>query len=159
MVICCMLLLQGYFNQINDKSTIEMVNAAINYFREIRGDGVENADQVRFIYQFLLSAKSMGSSLLLKSEMSIQPTIFLSDIIFYNFPASEDCRVSPVLTVFIKQNNSHDIIFNSQWTTSLRSFSSVHWSFTIPVPKLFRSSSLVDKLLRCGRPIICAIRQ
>lgn len=125
--------MRGYFEQLYDKSTIEIVNAAINYFREMRGDGVENADQVRFIYQFLLSAKSMGSSILLQSNLSIQPTLFLSDIIFYNFPASEDCRVSPVLTIFIKQNNSHDLVYNSQWTTSWRSFSSVQWSFTIPV--------------------------
>lgn len=125
--------MQGYFKQLYDKPTIEIVNAAINYFREKRGDGVENADQVRFIYQFLLSAKSMGSSILLNSTLSVQPTIFLSDIIFYNFPASEDCRISPVLTIFVKQNNSHDLIYNSQWTTSLRSISSVQWSFTLPV--------------------------
>ena len=48
-VICCTLLMQGFFNKLNANTTTEYVNAAVNYFREKRGDGVENPDQIKFI--------------------------------------------------------------------------------------------------------------
>ena len=35
-VICCTLLMQGFFNKLNANTTTEYVNAAVNYFHEKR---------------------------------------------------------------------------------------------------------------------------
>ena len=80
-MICCTLLMQGFFNSSNKKTTIEVIQEAITYFKDRRGEGVENPDQVRFIYQFLQSADSMGSNILLQSNLRLQPSIFISEVI------------------------------------------------------------------------------
>ena len=69
LAIICTLLMQGYFNDMKGLSTVDVVNSAINFFREKRGDGIENPDQIRFIYQFLQSSDSMGADILLQSSL------------------------------------------------------------------------------------------
>ena len=134
MLICCLLLMQGFFNKLTGRPTIEVINAAINYFYEKRGEGVENPDQIRFIHQFLLSMKSMGSNILLQSNLRMQPILFISDIILYNVPASEDAPLDPVVTVFIKRNQSWKMGFTTRWIVdSNQSITSFQQTLVIPV--------------------------
>lgn len=77
MTIICTLIMQGFFNHVMRKSFSSVINAAINYFHDKRGDGVENPDQIRFIYQFLQSMNTMGSDMLMQIGEEMQPTVFL----------------------------------------------------------------------------------
>lgn len=117
MTIICTLLMQGFFNNIQYKSTLDVINAAINYFHDKRGDGVENPDQIRFIFQFLQSMDSMGEDILLLSNQNLQPTVFISDLIFYNIPVGVGGVILPRLKIFLKARNGWGIIYNSEWNT------------------------------------------
>ena len=109
-MICCTLLMQGFFNSSNKKTTIEVIQEAITYFKDRRGEGVENPDQVRFIYQFLQSADSMGSNILLQSNLRLQPSIFISEVIIYNFPVGEGESLSPHLCIYLKNQCAQDLV-------------------------------------------------
>ena len=114
--IICTLLMQGFFNDFSCQTTLEVINAAINFFHDKRGDGVENPDQIRFIYHFLKSMNSMGSDLLLSSNHHLQPKIFISDILFYNFPVGIGDSVVLRLEIYVKARNSRDLVYSSDWS-------------------------------------------
>ena len=132
-MICCTLLMQGFFNSSNKKTTIEVIQEAITYFKDRRGEGVENPDQVRFIYQFLQSADSMGSNILLQSNLRLQPSIFISEVIIYNFPVGEGESLSPHLCIYLKNQCAQDLVFNSFWGSRKESLFSFQQSVVFPV--------------------------
>ena len=118
LAIICTLLMQGYFNDMKGLSTVDVVNSAINFFREKRGDGIENPDQIRFIYQFLQSSDSMGADILLQSSLSLQPSVYVSDLVLYNVPVGESGIIVPHLAIFLNHHSSRSIVFNTLWTSA-----------------------------------------
>lgn len=148
MTIICTLLMQGFFNNIKYKSTMDVINAAINYFHDKRGDGVENPDQIRFIFQFLQSMDSMGSDILLLSNQNLQPTVFISDLILYNLPVGIGGEIIPHLQIFLKSRNSWDIVYNSVWNDlQEQHITSFHRSFGIHVSIPFSFNSIDQSIL------------
>ena len=132
--IVCTLLMQGYFNNLKNLSTLEVINAAINYFHDKRGDGVENPDQIRFIYDFLQSMDSMGSDILLQSNIALQPCVFTSHLILYNIPVGNGGILTPRLSIYLKKQNTRSIVFNSVWNRShILHITMLQRSFIIPV--------------------------
>lgn len=132
--IVCTLLMQGYFNNLKNLSTLEVINAAINYFHDKRGDGVENPDQIRFIYDFLQSMDSMGSDILLQSNIALQPYVFTSHLILYNIPVGNGGILTPRLSIYLKKQNTRSIVFNSVWNRShILHITMLQRSFIIPV--------------------------
>ena len=126
--------MQGLFNDIKYKSRMDVVNAAINYFHDKRGDGVENPDQIRFIFQFLQSMDSMGSDILLLSNQNLQPTVFISDLILYNLPIGISGEIIPRLQIFLKSRNKWDIVYNLEWNNlQEQHITTFHRSFGIHV--------------------------
>ena len=142
--VVCTLLMQGYFNNLKHLSILDVINVAINYFHDIRGDGVENPDQIRFIYQFLQSMDTMGSDMLLLSNLSLQPSVFVSHLIMYNLPVGDGGILTPRLCVYLKKQNTRRIVFNSVWNqTHIQPIATIQHSFVIPV--------LVDWLVKLSR--------
>lgn len=138
-VIVCTLLMQGFFNNLKHLSILSVINAAINYFHDKRGDGVENPDQIRFIYQFLESMDTMGSDMSLLSSLSLQPSVFISHLILYNLPVGEGGILTPRLCVYLKKQNTRSLVFNSVWNrTHVQHITSIQHAFVIPVARISR---------------------
>ena len=138
-VIVCTLLMQGFFNNLKHLSILSVINAAINYFHDKRGDGVENPDQIRFIYQFLESMDTMGSDMSLLSSLSLQPSLFISHLILYNLPVGEGGILTPRLCVYLKKQNTRSLVFNSVWNrTHVQHITSIQHAFVIPVARISR---------------------
>ena len=136
LTIICTLLMQGFFNSVPGK-TKDIINAAINYFLDKRGDGVENPDQVRFIYQFVQSMNTMGTDAYKITSQHLQPLNFISDLILYNLPVGVGEPLHPRLQVFLKARNTWDVVYTSEWNQQRsQSISSFHSSFVIPVCSL-----------------------
>ena len=133
--------MQGFFNSSKRKATIDVIREAITYFKEKRGEGVENPDQVRFIYQFLQSADSMGSNILLQSSLCLQPSIYISAVIMYNFPVGEGESIALHLCIYVKNQCAQDLVFNSLWGSCKNRLSSFQQSVVLPVDVLSTSHS------------------
>lgn len=158
LAIICTLLMQGYFNDMKGLSTIDVVNSAINFFREKRGDGIENPDQIRFIYQFLQSSDSMGADILLQSSLSLQPSVYVSDLVLYNVPVGESGIIVPHLAIFLKHHSSRSIVFNTLWTSADHQVvSSLQPHLVIPVASSALSHADPHRLHR--RPSLRALRR
>ena len=114
-VICCTLLMQGFFNKLNANTTTEYVNAAVNYFREKRGDGVENPDQIKFIRDFLISNDTIGADNSLQCDMKLQPSLYLGSLILYNVPVGVTGELNLSVVVYLKYRNEWNVVYNSAW--------------------------------------------
>ena len=114
-VICCTLLMQGFFNNLNAKTTTEYVNAAVNYFHEKRGDGVENPDQIKFIRDFLVSSDTIGADNSLQFDLKLQPSLYVGSLILYNVPVGIGDAVNLSLVVYLKSRNEWNVVYNSAW--------------------------------------------
>ena len=125
--------MQGFFNSSKKKTTIEVIQEAIAFFKDKRGEGVENPDQVRFIYQFLQSADSMGSNILLQSNLRLQPSVFISEVVMYNFPVGEGDSLIPHLCIYLKNQCAQDLVFNSFWGSQKERLFSFQQSVVFPV--------------------------
>lgn len=157
MTIVCTLLMQGFFNNLKAKSCSAVINAAINYFHDKRGDGVENPDQIRFIYQFLQSMNTMGSDMLMQIGDELQPAVHVSSLILYNLPVGEGGFLLPRLKVYLKKENSWNLVFCSVWNeTRARHVTKLQPSFVIPVG---RSSPVLGRLDRtcAGTFSLCSL--
>lgn len=149
------MLMQGFFNAVQGE-TNDIINAAINYFRDKRGDGVENPDQVRFIHQFLQSMNTMGEDAYKITNQHLQPLIYISDLILYNFPIGIGDWVFPRLAVYLKAQNSRDLVYNSEWNALTRPISSFQSSFVFSVH--FCSFFYVDQSGIYRWLIVCSVR-
>lgn len=157
LTIICTLLMQGFFNSVPGK-TKDIINAAINYFLDKRGDGVENPDQVRFIYQFVQSMNTMGTDAYKITSQHLQPLIFISDLILYNLPVGVGEPLHPRLQVFLKARNAWDVVYTSEWNQQRsQSISSFHSSFVIPVCSL--DVCHVDSSVLLGRSSVHRLRR
>ena len=114
-VICCTLLMQGYFNKLGEKTTTEYVNAAVNWFGGKRGDGVENPDQIKFIRDFLVSTDTIGDISQLQVRNSLFPSLFLGSLILYNIPVGVGGVNTLSLVVKLKVRNEWHTVYNSAW--------------------------------------------
>jgi singapore isolate B (sub-type 7) whole genome shotgun sequence assembly, scaffold_3 len=108
--------MQGYFNKLNANTTTEYVNAAVNFFREKRGDGVENPDQIKFIRDFLVSTDTIGANNSLQFDAKLQPSLYLGSLILYNVPAGIGGVNSLSLVVKLKYRNEWNTVYNSAWS-------------------------------------------
>ena len=115
-MICCTLLMQGFFNKLNAKTTTEYVNAAVNYFREKRGDGVENPDQIKFIRDFLISTDTIGADNSLQCDMKLQPSLYLGSLILYNVPVGVTGELNLSVVIYLKYRNEWNVVYNSAWS-------------------------------------------
>lgn len=115
-VICCTLLMQGFFNKLNAKTTTEYVNAAVNYFHEKRGDGVENPDQIKFIRDFLVSTDTIGADNTLQFDTKLQPSLYMGSLILYNVPVGIGDAMNLSLVVYLKYRNEWNVVYNSAWS-------------------------------------------
>ena len=107
--------MQGFFNKLNAKTTTEYVNAAVNYFREKRGDGVENPDQIKFIRDFLMSTDTIGADNALQFDTKLQTSLYLGSLILYNVPAGIGGLNNLSLVVKLKCRNEWNTVYNSAW--------------------------------------------
>ena len=115
-MFCCTLLMQGFFNKLNANTTTEYVNAAVNYFREKRGDGVENPDQIKFIRDFLVSTDTIGADNSLQFDTKLQPSLYLGSLILYNVPVGVNGALNLSLVVYLKYRNEWNVVYNSAWS-------------------------------------------
>lgn len=113
---CCTMLLQGFFNSLQCTSITQFAIAAVNYFHQVRGDGVENPDQIKFVRDFLRSAASYGENLALQIGQQLPRPAILGSLILYTVPIGYSGVFSPQLTVHLKHKNRWYLLFNSCWT-------------------------------------------
>ena len=154
MTIICTLIMQGFFNHVMRKSFSSVINAAINYFHDKRGDGVENPDQIRFIYQFLQSMNTMGSDMLMQIGEEMQPTVFLPSLILYNVPVGEGGLLTPRLKIYLKKNNGWFLVFSSLWAQPrTQPVSRLQKALVLPVRP---PRSLTRRSTRTSQAIFCS---
>ena len=108
--------MQGFFNKLNANTTTEYVNAAVNYFHQKRGDGVENPDQVKFIRDFLVSTDTVGTNNKLQFDTQFQPSLYLGSLVLYNVPIGVGDAVNLSLVVYLKYRNEWNVVYNSAWS-------------------------------------------
>lgn len=110
--------MQGAFTKLQAKTTTEYVNAAVNFFREKRGDGVENPDQIKFIRDFLVSSDTIGADNKLQFDAKLQPSLYLGSLILYNVPVGKGAAVELSLVVYLKCRSDWNVVYNSAWSYS-----------------------------------------